>query len=202
MKRFLVILAFFGCLLAPEWANAHLLGPYQSVGRCTGAMIDDLTGDTIYLATIRDFYVFPKRKFRNKRQERFYWKTVRDVKKTLPYAKEIAKEIEKTGPMLQQMNRRQQRRFWKDYQKLLFARYEDDFRHMTVSQGQMLMLLVDRECGMSSYDCIKMFKGKSAAVFWQGIAKLFGNDMKVQYDGQDKDRIIEQVILLVEAGQL
>ena len=59
MKRFLVILAFLGCLLAPEWANAHLLGPYQSVGRCTGAMIDDLTGDTIYLATIRDFYVFP-----------------------------------------------------------------------------------------------------------------------------------------------
>ena len=95
MKRFLVILAFLGCLLAPEWANAHLLGPYQSVGRCTGAIIDDLTGDTIYLATIRDFYVFPKRKFRNKRQERFYWKTVRDVKKTLPYAKEIAKEIEK-----------------------------------------------------------------------------------------------------------
>ena len=55
MKRFLVILAFLGCLLAPEWANALPSRPYQSVGRCTGAIIDDLTGDTIYLATIRDF---------------------------------------------------------------------------------------------------------------------------------------------------
>ena len=72
MKRFLVILSFLGCLLAPEWANAYPSGPYQSVGRCTGAIIDDLTGDTIYLATIRDFYVFPKRYF-------FYFITTKSI---------------------------------------------------------------------------------------------------------------------------
>ena len=202
MKRFLFILLFFGCILGAEAAGPLRKAPYEPVGTATGATIDSQTGDTIYLGKIRDVFVYPRMRFKNKRQERFYWKTVRDVKKTLPYAKEIAREIEKTGPLLQQMNRRQQRRFWKDYEKLLFARYEDDFRHMTVSQGQMLMLLVDRECGMSSYDCIRMFKGKAAATFWQGIAKLFGNDMKVQYDGQDKDKIIERVIILVEAGQL
>ena len=57
-------------------------------------------GDTVGLAFLRDVYVFPKMKFKNKKQERFYWRTVRDVKKTLPYAKILAKEMEKTSDSL------------------------------------------------------------------------------------------------------
>ena len=49
--------------------------------------------DTFYLAYLHDVYVYPKMVFKNKKQERFYWKTVRDVKKTLPYAKMITKDM-------------------------------------------------------------------------------------------------------------
>jgi len=159
-------------------------------------------GDTVGLAFLRDVYVFPKMKFKNKKQERFYWRTVRDVKKTLPYAKILAKEMEKTSELMQSMNRRQRRKFWKQYEKLLFQRYEGSFRDMTASQGQMLMKLIDRESGVTSYDVIELYKGSLAANFWQGLAKMFGNDLKAEYDGNDKDKITERIILLVESGQL
>ena len=159
-------------------------------------------GDTIGLAFLHDVYVFPRMRFKNKKQERFYWRTVRDVKKTLPYAKILAREMEKTSELMQNMSRRQKRKFWKEYEKLLFQRYETSFRDMTASQGQMLMKLIDRESGKTSSDVIEMYKGSLAANFWQGMAKLFGNDLKAEYDGKDKDKITERIILLVEAGQL
>lgn len=202
MKRKLFILAIFVCVLTAGAANAASNMPYAAVGKAAGAIVDPATGDTIYLATIRDLYVYPKMRFKNKKQEKFYWRTVRDVKKTLPYAKMLAREMERTDALMKQMTRKQQKKFWKDYEKLLFARYEDEFKRMTVSQGQMLMLLVDRECDRTSYDCIKLFRGSVTAMFWQGIAKMFGNDLKVEYDGNDKDKIVERVINLVEAGQL
>ena len=64
------------------------------------------------------------------------------------------------------------------------------------------MKLMDRESDRTSYELIKHYRGKAAADFWQFIAKLFKNDLKEGYDGADKDRIIERVITLVEAGQL
>ncbi len=157
--------------------------------------------DTLYLAYLHDVYVFPKIK---KNQEKFYWKTIRDVKKTLPYAKMIMHEMEETDAQLAKMTPKQQKKYWKVYEKQLFRRYESDLRGMTVSQGQMLMLLIDRECEKTSYDVIKMYKGQFVANFWQGIAKICGTDLKADYDlnKNEKDRIVERVITLVEAGQL
>jgi len=155
------------------------------------------------MARMHDVYVYPKMVFKNKRQERFYWRTVRDVKKTLPYAKLLAKEMEYADQQLAKLpDKRAQRKWWKQYEKQLFKKYEQDFRHMTASQGQMLMKLMDRESDRTSYEIIQMYRGTFSANFWQFVAKLFKNDLKEGYDAADKDRIVERVINLVEAGQL
>lgn len=73
---------------------------------------------------------------------------------------------------------------------------------MYASQGMLLMKLMDRETDKTSYELIKQYRGKITANFWQFIAKLFKNDLKEEYDASDKDKIIERVIKLVEAGQL
>ena len=159
--------------------------------------------DTFYLARMHDIYVYPKIKFRNKQQERFYWKTVRDVKKTLPFAKLLAQEMAFADQQLARIpDQKMRKRWWRDHEKYLFKKYEQDFRKMTASQGQMLMKLMDRESHRTSYEIIKQYRGKASANFWQFIAKLFKNDLKEGYDTEDKDRIIERVINLVEAGQL
>lgn len=159
--------------------------------------------DTFYLARMADVYVYPPMVFKNKQQERFYWKTVRDVKKTLPFAKELALEMQVADQQLALLaDDKARRKWWRQYEKYLFRKYEDDLRHMTASQGQMLMKLMDRESDRTSYDIIKHYRGKASANFWQFVAKLFKNDLKEEYDASDKDRIIERVINLVEAGQL
>lgn len=159
-------------------------------------------GDTLYLAYLHDLYVFPPMKFKNQKQEKFYWRTVRDVKKTLPIAKILNQEMIRTDHIMSQMTKREQRRFWKNYEKILYSQYEDQFRKMTASQGQMLMKLIDRESGKTSYNVIKQYKGGFVANFWQAVAKMVGNDLKAEYDGNDADQITERIILLVEAGQL
>ena len=161
------------------------------------------SNDTFYLARMQDVWVYPQMVFTSKKQERFYWRTVRDVKKTLPFAKELAIEMRVADHQLALLpDDKARRKWWKQHEKYLFKKYENDFRHMTASQGQMLMKLMDRESDKTSYEIIKHYRGKASANFWQFVAKLFKNDLKEEYDASDKDRIVERVINLVEAGQL
>lgn len=191
MKNRLVILLLTILSLTPLWAGEGSL------------MVQVVNGDTIYRASLHDVYVYAPLKFKNKQQERFYWKTVRDVKKTLPYAKLISMEMARADIELAKLETKKERkRYWRSKEKELFRTYEKDFRNMTASQGQMLMKLMDRESSRTSYQLIQQYRGKASADFWQFIAKLFKNDLKEGYDGADKDRIIERVITLVEAGQL
>ncbi len=159
--------------------------------------------DTLYLAFLHDVYVYPPLQFKNKKQEKFYWKTVRDVRKTLPYAKLITADMAQADAELAKLpTDKERRKWWRQYERYLFKKYEKDFRGMYASQGRMLMLLMDRESDKTSYELIKKYKGKASADFWQFVAKLFKNDLKEEYDASDKDRIVERVITLVEAGQL
>lgn len=159
--------------------------------------------DTIFLAYLHDLYVYPQMRFTSKKQEKFYWRTVRDVKKTLPYAKLISKEMAIADVELAKIqDKKERKRWWKKKEKELFRTYEKDLMALTARQGQLLMKLMDRESDHTSYELIKQYRGKASADFWQFIAKLFKNDLKEEYDGNDKDKIVERIITLVEAGQL
>ena len=159
--------------------------------------------DTMYLAYLHEVWVYPKMQFKNKKQEKFYWRTVRDVKKCLPYAKMITADMQYADEELAKLpDDKARRKWWRTYERYLFKKYEKDFRGMYASQGMMLMKLMDRETDKTSYELIKKYKGKATANFWQFVAKLFKNDLKEEYDASDKDRITERVINLVEAGQL
>ena len=182
---------------ADAWLPSHEMDYVDSV------QLQVKGTDTFYLAHMRDIWVYPKMVFKNKQQERFYWKTVRDVKKTLPFAKMLSREMVYADEQLAKIeDKRMRKKWWKEHEKYLFRKYEQDFRSMTASQGQMLMKLMDRESDRTSYEIIKHYRGKASANFWQFIAKLFKNDLKEGYDATDKDRIVERVINLVEAGQL
>lgn len=163
----------------------------------------DEHGDSIAHVYLHDCYIYPPLVFKNKAQERFYWKTVRDVKKTLPYARSIRKDMRYADLELAKIDSKLERKkWWHKYERYLFKKYESDFRSMYASQGRMLMLLMDRECNKTSYELIELYRNKFVANFWQVVAKLFKNDLKEEYDADDKDKITERIINLVSAGQL
>jgi hypothetical protein len=96
----------------------------------------------------------------------------------------------------------ERKKYLAHYEKEIFKRYEPELRKLTINQGRLLLKLIDRECNSTSYDLIKSYRGSVSAFFWQGIARIFGSNLKSEYDASGNDRIVERVILLVEAGQL
>lgn len=197
MKRPISILIFIFSI-STLLVQAH--SGHTSIG---AVQIIENGEDTMYATYLKEISIFPELKFRNKKQERFYWRTVRDVKKTLPYAKLIKQDILYADSVLRTFStEKEKRQWWRKFEKQLFRKYEKDFRGMYASQGMMLMKLVNRETQQTGYNLIKHYKGKFSANFWQFIAKLFKNDLKEEYDEKDKDRIVERVIILVESGQL
>ena len=115
------------------------------MGSVCAVRAQEAENDTLYTAMLHEVYCYAPIKFKNKQQERFYWRTVRDVKKTLPYAKRINQAIIEAEDTLAQMTPKEKRRWWRKRERELFKEYEKDFRNMTASQGRMLMLLLDRE---------------------------------------------------------
>ena len=160
-------------------------------------------GDTMAVIRLRSLYVFPKPRFRNKREAARYWKLVRDVKKTLPYAKMVYNTLIETYEYIETMpNEADQQAHLKRMEKELFAEYKPQLKKLTFSQGKLLIKLIDRECNQSSYQLVKAFLGPFRAGFWNLFAGMFGASLKMEYDPQGKDRQIEQIVLLVESGVL
>jgi len=202
LKRYLII--FIALLLVPftDICAQNKKNDYIPPGGAR-LMVQIQGSDTVLLAFIHDIYVFPRQRFKNKAQEQYFWRTVRDVKRTLPFAKLVASELTKTNMKLATLpNDKVRKQYLNQFEKEVFKKYETDLKKMSINQGRLLLKLIDRECEQSSYDLIKIYRGNITAFFWQGVARIFGSNLKDSYDASDRDKMLERVILLVEAGQL
>jgi hypothetical protein len=162
-----------------------------------------VNGDTLYVTELPEVTVTPKPRtdFKNRRQRRDYGRLLRDVKKTLPYAKMAGGLLVEVNDSLHSIeSKKEQDQYLKVVEKELFAEYEPALRKMSMRQGRMLIKLIDRECQVNSYEVVIIYRGRFSAFFWQGVARIFGSDLKSSYDADGEDALIEEVVLLVEAG--
>jgi hypothetical protein len=151
----------------------------------------ELPGVTVYERA--DFeYLYLKRRYR---------RLIRNVKKAYPYAKIAGSELQALDRQLAAMETEKERKAHIDKaEKEIMGRFEKEVRKLTISQGIILVKLIDRETGRTSYEVIKDLKGGVTAFFWQGIARIFGNNLKTEYDPDKDDRIIEDIVRGIEAG--
>ena len=160
-------------------------------------------GDTIPYITLNTVYIYPRIKFKNEKERRRYNKLVRDVKKTLPLAKEIRRAVIETYEYLETLpNEEMRKEHLKNVEKGLKKQYTPKMKKLTFAQGKLLIKLVDRECNSSSYQLVKSFMGSFKAGFYQTFAALFGASLKKEYHPEDKDKSIEKIVILVENVQL
>ena len=164
-------------------------------------MIED--GDTVYIDQIPPVWVFPKGVRVKGTDWRKYYKLVYNFNKVYPYALLGRKLVSQVDAELGsgELNRIQKEKLINNMQNQLLTDFEDAVRHMTVSQGKLLVRLVDREIGKSPYNIVKDYKNGIAAKFWQGVARLFGQDLKKQYDPQGEDRMTEYLVQKWESGE-
>lgn len=159
-------------------------------------------GDTIYIDNIRPSKVYSRLPRQKGKEWRKYYRLVHNFSKAYPYAlvaRKLVQEADSTiaADRLKWVKRDQ---YVNKVQKELFDVFEGQMRKMTVSQGALLMKLIDREVGKSSYNIIRDYKNGVAAGFWQGIAKIFGTDLKKPYDPEGEDKLTEELVGIWEAG--
>lgn len=160
-------------------------------------------GDTIAISELPTVWVYPPMKFNNKREEKFYWRTVRDVKRTLPLSKYIKEVIIVTNDTLMMLpTKRERDKYMRGFEKRIYKQEYDRMSKLTLRQGMLLIRLVDRECDATGYELIKAYRGSFTAGFYQMFAKMFGASLKTEYGSHKDDATIERIINLVESGQL
>jgi hypothetical protein len=174
----------------------------------SGAGKSVVSGDTISVAKdttlhfeLNPIDIFPDKANLAPRQLRQYTLLESKVKKVYPMAKVAAIKLAEYNRVYSSFKtERERKKYVKGVEKELFAEFEDEIRQMKVSDGRILIKLLDRETGTSSYEIIKEFKGGFSAFFWQSVAKLFGHDLKAQYDPAKEDIWIECIIQQIDLG--
>ena len=97
---------------------------------------------------------------------------------------------------------KEKKKFIKEQEKIMKEQFEKDLKNLTYTQGKILIKLIDRETGHTSYTLVKELRGSLQAFFWQGIAKIFSANLKSEYDPDGADKMIEKVVQSIEKGEL
>jgi hypothetical protein len=161
-------------------------------------------GDTIAVVDLKTAIITGPRVFKDAEAERKYKKLVRDVKKAYPYAKIAGQRIKEYNDLLADKKNRERKKLMKEAERNLKYEFKKDLENLTVSQGKILMKLIDRETGNSSYDLVKEYRGRITAFFWQSFAVIYDDDlnMKVRYDKEGDDRMIEEIIQMIDRQEI
>lgn len=127
----------------------------------------------------------------------------RYVQKVYPYARITASLLQEYDHDLARIEKEGDRELYlKLAEAELRAEFEEDIKGLTMTQGRILVKLIDRETGHTSYDLVKQLRGSFQAWVWQGVAKLFGQDLKGEYDPLGDDALVESVVRRIENGEL
>lgn len=206
MSRFKVITVVAAALLLVTVAEARPRRRPPAVRPPSGepmAFVLD-NGDTVFVDEIDPVWCFPKgyRPPRGKNWRKHY-KLVYNFNKVYPYALVARKYIAQVDSTIKAdaTKRSERSRYISDVEKELFKLFEKDIRNVTISQGLILMRLLDRECGMCVYDIIKTYENGFTAGFWQMVAILFSQNLKTRYDPAGKDSEIEELVKIWESGR-
>ena len=160
--------------------------------------LDVENGDTIPMIHVLPVYVFSRPV-----DLRRYRRLVDAVKKVYPIA-QIAKK--RMAQMEEDLCRLPTQKAQKEYIKQVYHEIKEEYtpvlKHMTRTQGRVLLKLIDRETEYTAYEVLKEFRGGFVAGFWQGVSRIFGQDLKSEYDKEGEDRMIEQIVVYYEAGWL
>jgi hypothetical protein len=162
-----------------------------------------INGDTVGIVDMNEVLVSRQRVFANCTDAANYYILEQNLKVVYPYAVMAEATFQQCEATLNTMeDKGDKKRYLKQVQKQLMDQYEAELKELTVEQGKLLIKLIDRQTGNTSYEIVKEMRGSLSAFMWQTVASLFGNNMKAEYDPNGQDKDIETIIHLIERGDI
>lgn len=158
--------------------------PFSLMSQSDKSYIPEFNYDSIILNSEipvimgQEVIVTPGKKYRSRREQRRYSKLIRNFKKVYPYAKLINKTMDDLEKDIEDIpTDRLKQQYIRHREKQLRKQYGKEIKKLTISQGLLLIKLIDRETGDTSYQILKELKGGLLAGTFQGLARLFGHDL-------------------------
>jgi len=179
---------------------------FASIGQTDGgftitAIVVD--GDTTLMKHLPQVIIKDQRKFKSRRQAIRYNRLIRNVKKVYPYSKVAGQLLREYNDTLAKIeNPRARRKLMKKCEDELWDQFGDEMKQLTMKQGMILIKLIDRETGNTSYELVQDLRGGITAFLFQSIARFFHLNLKQKYNVQGEDQQIEDIVLLIEHGDL
>jgi hypothetical protein len=157
--------------------------------------------DTVPMITLPEIRIYNVADYEYLYLKRRYRRLIYNVKRAYPYAKIAGSRLKQLDHHLATLSTEKERKAYVETEeKRIMKEFESQVKKLTITQGIILVKLIDRETGRTSYEVIKDLKGGLTAFFWQGIARIFGNNLKATYDPYQQDRVIEDIVRGIEAG--
>jgi hypothetical protein len=162
-----------------------------------------VNGDTVPAMGYETYVVKGKREFQSKKKEKEYVMLVFRVKKAYPVAKQAGEKYKKVQEEIKDLDEKTRKERMKKMEDEIKAEYEPIIRKMSLPTGMILLKLIDRETGQNSYRIVKDLRGAFRAAFYQGLARMFGANLKAEYDPEhdNEDKMIEEIIGRIERGE-
>lgn len=164
-----------------------------------------LDNDSVQYVEMNNVYCYPPKTFKDRKQHVRYNRTVRNVKKVLPIAKEVKMIMMETYEYLMTLpDAKARAEHLKLVEKGVKEQYTPKMKRLTLTQGKLLIKLIHRECNSTGFDLINAFIGPLKAGFYQIFAWTFGASLKKAFDPENdpEDAEIERIARLIEAGQM
>lgn len=160
-------------------------------------------GVTMPEVEIKEVIVNGRSRIGRRNEFRSHERLIYNLKRVYPYAIMVRTRLQQVSEHVKNItDEKERKKYLRDVEKDIFSEYEDDVRDMTITQGRLLIKLIDRETQNTSYALIRDYRGKLSAAFWQGIARIFGTNLKEEYDADGDDALIEFIVREIEAGRL
>jgi hypothetical protein len=199
MKNALVILAIVFSLSLQ--AQDLKVGDVSTYPKGMISLSLEENGDTMANAMYYTCVITAERKFASAKEKAKWDRLKRDVKAAYPYAVLARMKLAEMDSQLVYVKGEKERKaFTEKCEKELTAQFSQDMRNLTMTQGRILFKLLDRETGSTTYQIIKERRGSFSAFMWQGVAVVFGNNLKADYDPSGDDKKIEEIVELIELG--
>lgn len=196
-KVIILILGFF--LILPEgMSQKRRPGNREDTIRKMVPMKAKVDGaDTMLIKDLRPVVIFAWKTPPNRKKRRLIY----NIKKVYPYAQLASLKLWEYEEKLKKAESdRERRKLMKQAENELEEDFGDELKKLNFTQGRILLKLIDRETGDTSYELLQELRGKFAAFFWQSLARIFGYNLKSSYDPDGKDKEIEEIVRLIEEG--
>ena len=194
MKKELLILILFFFIYTVAYCQ-------QTDGYVVPAEI--INGDTIPLLLLDEVFINPQKIIIDIKNKPKYSKLIRDVKKVYPYALIAQVKLKEYNDILLKVtSESEKKKIMKQAEEDIKKQFTEDIKSMTLTQGKILLKLIYRQTGETSYEIVKELRGSIRAVFWQTLARFFGASLKIEYDPAGVDKAIEEIVIQIENGKL